>query len=42
MKIESLFDAMLPLTRGTRRPDLDREMKEHILDSATLMAKYAH
>ena len=36
------LDAMLPLTRGTRRPDLDREMKEHILDSATLMAKYAH
>ena len=36
------LDAMLPLTRGTRRQDLEREMKEHVLDSATLMAKYAH
>jgi phosphatidylethanolamine-binding protein (PEBP) family uncharacterized protein len=33
---------MLPLTRGTRRQDLEREMKEHVLDSATLIAKYAH
>src|SRR5436309_6744992 len=36
------LDAMLPLTRGTRRQDLEREMKEHVLDTATLMAKYAH
>ena len=36
------LDAMLPLTRGTQRQDLEREMKEHILDSATLMGKYAH
>jgi len=36
------LDAMLPLTRGVQRQDLEREMKEHILDSATLMGKYAH
>ena len=36
------LDAMLPLARGTRRQDLEREMKEHVLDTATLMAKYAH
>jgi len=36
------LDAMLPLSRGTKRQDLEREMKEHILDSATLMGKYAH
>jgi Raf kinase inhibitor-like YbhB/YbcL family protein len=36
------LDAMLPLTRGTRRQDLEREMKDHVLDRATLMAKYSH
>ena len=36
------LDAMLPLTRGTKRQDLEREMKEHVLDSASLMGKYAH
>ena len=36
------LDAMLPLTRGTKRQDLEREMKDHLLDSATLMAKYSH
>jgi len=36
------LDAMLPLARGTRRQDLEREIKEHVLASATLMGKYAH
>jgi len=36
------LDTVLPLAHGAKRPDLEREMKEHILDSATLMGKYAH
>ena len=36
------LDTVLPLARGAKRPDLDREMKEHVLESATLMGKYAH
>lgn len=36
------LDTVLPLSRGAKRPDLEREMKEHILDSATMMGKYAH
>jgi Raf kinase inhibitor-like YbhB/YbcL family protein len=36
------LDAMLPLTRGTKRQELEQEMKEHVLDSATLIGKYAH
>ena len=33
---------MLPLTRGSKRQDFDREAKGHVLDSATLMGKFAH
>jgi Raf kinase inhibitor-like YbhB/YbcL family protein len=36
------LDTTLCLTRGIRREELEREMKDHILDSATLMGKYAH
>ena len=36
------LDTVLPLSRGIRRADLEREMKDHIVDSATLMGKYAH
>ena len=36
------LDAMLPLVRGCKRADLEREMKDHVLDSATLMGKFAH
>lgn len=36
------LDAMLPLSRGSKRQDLEREMKDHVLESATLMGKYAH
>lgn len=36
------LDTVLPLARGAKRQDLDREMAEHVLDSATLMGKFAH
>ena len=36
------LDSVLPLGRGITRPDLEREMKDHVLESATLMGKYAH
>jgi Raf kinase inhibitor-like YbhB/YbcL family protein len=36
------LDTVLPLAHGAKRPDLEREMKEHVLDSATLIGKYAH
>lgn len=36
------LDSMLPLVRGCRRPDLEREMQGHVLDSATLMGRFAH
>ena len=36
------LDAMLPLTRGIKRQELEREMQDHVLESATLMGKYAH
>lgn len=36
------LDTVLPLGRGTKREDLDREMRDHVLDSATLMGRYAH
>ena len=35
------LDTILPLAHGAQRPDLEREMKEHIVDSATLMGKYS-
>jgi len=36
------LDTVLPLARGVRRTDLEKEMQDHILDSATLMGKSAH
>jgi Raf kinase inhibitor-like YbhB/YbcL family protein len=36
------LDTVLPLSRGTSRPQLEREMQNHILESASLMGKYAH
>ena len=36
------LDTVLPLSRGVTRPQLEREMKDHVLDEATLMGKYAH
>jgi Raf kinase inhibitor-like YbhB/YbcL family protein len=36
------LDTMLPLNRGSKRQDLEREIKDHVLDSATLMGKYAY
>ena len=36
------LDSVMPLSRGSTREILDREMKGHILDSAELMGKYAH
>jgi Raf kinase inhibitor-like YbhB/YbcL family protein len=36
------LDTVLPLSRGTHRADLEREMRDHVIDSATLMGKYAH
>jgi len=36
------LDTVLALSRGTRRQELEREMRDHVLDSATLMGKYAH
>ena len=36
------LDTVLPLSRGVKRAELEREMKDHVLDSATLMGKYAH
>ncbi|HLX68131.1 MAG TPA: YbhB/YbcL family Raf kinase inhibitor-like protein [Verrucomicrobiae bacterium] len=36
------LDTVLPLARGAKREELDREMTEHVIDSATLMGKFAH
>ena len=36
------LDTVLPLSRGSTRDALEREMKGHVIDSATLMGKYAH
>lgn len=36
------LDAMLPLIRGCKRADLEREMKDHVIDSATLTGTFAH
>ncbi len=36
------LDMVLPLGRTTKRDELEREMKDHVLDSAILMGKYAH
>lgn len=34
------LDTVLPLTRGTTRGNIDREMQGHVLDEATLMGRY--
>jgi len=36
------LDTVLPLPRGTSRQDLDREIKDHVLESASFMGRYAH
>lgn len=36
------LDTVLALPRGSKRQDLDQEMKNHVLGQATLMGKYAH
>ena len=36
------LDTVLALSRGSQRQDLEREMQNHILATATLMGKYAH
>lgn len=36
------LDTVLALSHGAKRPDLEREMAQHVLDSATLMGKYEH
>jgi Raf kinase inhibitor-like YbhB/YbcL family protein len=36
------LDTVLALSRGSKRAELDREMKGHVLDSASLTARYAH
>ena len=36
------LDTVLPLAHGAKRADLDREMKDHIVESATLTGRYAH
>jgi Raf kinase inhibitor-like YbhB/YbcL family protein len=34
------LDTVLALPRGTKRPDLEKEMKDHVVGQATLMGKY--
>lgn len=34
------LDTVLPLSRGTKRSDLEKEMKDHVVEQATLMGKY--
>ena len=36
------LDTVLPLARGSTRDTIEREIEGHVLDSATLMGKYAH
>ena len=36
------LDTVLPLGRASKRDELEREMKDHVLDSAMLIGKYAH
>lgn len=36
------LDTVLPLSRGVRSQDLEKEMKGHIVDQASLMGRYAH
>jgi hypothetical protein len=34
------LDTVLPLPRGIQRRELEREMKDHVVEEATLMGKY--
>jgi len=36
------LDTVLPLSQGSDRVTLEREMNGHVLDSATLMGRYEH
>ena len=36
------LDLVLPLSRGVKRQELEGEINGHILESASLMGKYAH
>jgi Raf kinase inhibitor-like YbhB/YbcL family protein len=36
------LDTVLPLARGVRRAELECQMQDHVLETATLMGKYAH
>jgi Raf kinase inhibitor-like YbhB/YbcL family protein len=36
------LDTVLSLPRGAKAEDLEKEMKEHIIDQASLMGRYAH
>jgi Raf kinase inhibitor-like YbhB/YbcL family protein len=36
------LDTVLPLARGIKRQELEKEMKNHVVEEATLMGKYAH
>ena len=36
------LDTVLPLSDGINREALEREMNGHVIDSATMMGKYAH
>ena len=35
------LDRTVPLPRGMKRTDLEKEMKDHVVEEATLMGKYA-
>jgi hypothetical protein len=36
------LDMMLPVTRGVTRKQLEPELRQHALECATLMGRYAH
>jgi Raf kinase inhibitor-like YbhB/YbcL family protein len=36
------LDTVLPLSRGISRDALEREMNGHVIESTTLMGKFAH
>jgi phosphatidylethanolamine-binding protein (PEBP) family uncharacterized protein len=35
------LDTVLPLSRGTKREDLEKAMAGHVLEKATLIGRYA-
>src|SRR6266511_1648517 len=36
------LDSVLPLARGCKRTEVEASLRNHVLDSATLMGRYAH